>query len=627
MTSVPIGATLRESCDARPPSRRRSRRRPRSGAGAGVGAAAAVACLSLVLTASSGPCASAEEEAPAAAGVRVLSSAAAAAQNSTSVPHVTFARDDPQWQSSRNLRRRAAANAAADDSDGSDSGEPPYPPPVDELFSGPNVDASHFGPSLRIIGGTPSPLNSHPYMVTLKRQNRGRADQHFCAATVIAKNVLLTAAHCKGGWTYAEVGRWDLNDGWETRPGGSSRGVKAKRMERDYELSHPDHKGGGMVLDNPHDIMLIKLKSDVPEEIYSPVVLDLQLRESTKRPPLVEDDPLLVSGWGVAKYRRNPNTQQWQAIPSPTLLDATVYLVPNDQCAKSEGLGYSYAGAIDDSMLCARADGRDACQGDSGGPLILHPDDNKWKAYKFGIDRSQIGAAAGEVPPHIQVGVVSFGIGCAIKEFPGVYSRISAQAKWLADNVCAMTKKDAPPWFNCNGELDNVVGKVDIQEEPIRRTPVPTPAPVAIRVRRRKRYRRSFDTAGADTFGAAGANFDGAEPEPEGDPIEAGGLGDGDANQDAAVAPLLFDYDDNAGDYAPTEPENGDTRVVPNPARDARDRLTVPGSRHHIPRHGGATAEGKVQAHDGRGGGEEDELHRRRLDRFGSSPLLEEDPT
>ena len=55
---------------------------------------------------------------------------------------------------------------------------------------------------------------------------------------------------------------------------------------------------------------------------------------------------------------------------------------------------------ITQSMLCASDEGKDACQGDSGGPLVTRKESNSYV-----------------------IGVVSWGSGCAKKEYPGVYSR------------------------------------------------------------------------------------------------------------------------------------------------------------------------------------------------------------
>lgn len=49
--------------------------------------------------------------------------------------------------------------------------------------------------------------------------------------------------------------------------------------------------------------------------------------------------------------------------------------------------------------------------GDSGGPLV-------------------------DTVKNVQVGVVSWGRGCGETDYPGVYSRVSAVADWVADEIC-----------------------------------------------------------------------------------------------------------------------------------------------------------------------------------------------
>jgi len=100
------------------------------------------------------------------------------------------------------------------------------------------------------------------------------------------------------------------------------------------------------------------------------------------------------------------------------LRDVTVPAVSNERCNDSD----YYDGQITDAMLCAgfQEGGKDSCQGDSGGPLIR----------RMNNDDGTI--------TDTHVGVVSWGVGCAYANKPGVYARTSENIEWIKETSCSM---------------------------------------------------------------------------------------------------------------------------------------------------------------------------------------------
>ena len=94
------------------------------------------------------------------------------------------------------------------------------------------------------------------------------------------------------------------------------------------------------------------------------------------------------------------------------LMQASLQLVDGPVC-KSQNKAAN--NSIDARNLCAGvpAGGVDTCQGDSGGPLVT-------KSPRGG---------------YVQIGVTSWGIGCGLKDYSGVYTRVSAFGKWIRGKV------------------------------------------------------------------------------------------------------------------------------------------------------------------------------------------------
>jgi len=93
-----------------------------------------------------------------------------------------------------------------------------------------------------------------------------------------------------------------------------------------------------------------------------------------------------------------------------------VSLIPGEFCGGRADLFPSYVGRVSDRQVCAGipAGGVDTCQGDSGGPV-----------YR----RTEEGIAGA------QVGITSWGIGCALATSPGVYTRVGAYIDWIQRSI------------------------------------------------------------------------------------------------------------------------------------------------------------------------------------------------
>merc|ERR1712079_711472 len=132
------------------------------------------------------------------------------------------------------------------------------------------------------------------------------------------------------------------------------------------------------------------------------------------------EERCFTSGWGtLSSGGSSTNDLQYVRVPAIT----------NDQCNSDYG-----AGSITDAMICAGypgVGGKDACQGDSGGPFVCND-----------------GGKA------VIAGVVSWGNGCALKNYPGVYARTTIILDWIISQMGEpdLTPTTAPPPSGCGNE-------------------------------------------------------------------------------------------------------------------------------------------------------------------------------
>ena len=273
---------------------------------------------------------------------------------------------------------------------------------------------------LRIINGQPTIQERHPYIASLLDTS---TMSHVCGGTLIAPDIILTAGHCSGFFDAIQVGLHDLTDQSGTYDTYDHLLVEEHRV-------HP--RFGNIIM---NDFALAKLYGSTVSGV-SPI----RINKSQAIPNV--DDTLSVLGWGVTEV-----TADGIAIEgtSPNVLHSiNVTAITNDECNESSGIwkgnSVSYSGHITDNMICAWSNDQDACKGDSGGPMI--------RAGESVID-------------DVQIGIISWGLGCALDSFPGVYGRISLEYDWIVQNVCEMSKSP-PSYFGC---YDGMTSTSDVDSE------------------------------------------------------------------------------------------------------------------------------------------------------------------
>jgi len=233
--------------------------------------------------------------------------------------------------------------------------------------------------SNRIVGGVETETNEYPWQVALVSSSGSRP---FCGGTLISSTHVLTAAHCTAGSSAAGisvlVGEHRIDDSSFTR------------VPLSAITDHPDYNNGS--LDNDFSILTLA----TPVE-FSSTVAPACLPSSGGND--YAGVLATVSGWGTLSSGGN----------QPTVLnEVDVTVQSNADCKSAYG-----SSSITDNMICAADAGKDSCQGDSGGPLVAPSNNGRYEL----------------------IGVVSWGYGCAMAQYPGVYARVTAQMNWIQSNT------------------------------------------------------------------------------------------------------------------------------------------------------------------------------------------------
>lgn len=238
--------------------------------------------------------------------------------------------------------------------------------------------------SLIMGGADADPV--YPFFTTIDRYVNDTFS-YPCGATLIHPDVLLTSAHC-----YSPLVKYIFAKVNNTKTS-SVRDYVGKQVVRlrIHEGWNPEQ------LQN--DIMLLVLKDPIYD--ITPVRYNVESTIPSDK------DTLIVLGTGQLEYGKGGR------IPDH-LQQVDVPVVDMETCKSN------YAGDTTKNLalearshICAGSAGKDACGGDSGGPALMRVGNED-----------------------VQVGIISFGIGCGLERFPGIYTRVSKYAAWLEANIC-----------------------------------------------------------------------------------------------------------------------------------------------------------------------------------------------